>query len=52
MSDIMRLYAEYAQAQMRANPDDDLAEQAGEMGQIVSRALMMAAKPKPEKSKD
>ena len=33
--------SEYVQAQMRA-----LAEQAGEMGQIVSRAAMDAVKPK------
>ena len=37
----MRVRSEYVQAQMRA-----LAEQAGEMGQIVSRAAMDAAKPK------
>ena len=37
----MRLHSEYVQAQMRS-----LAEQASEMGQIVSRAAMDAAKPK------
>jgi phasin len=41
MTDIMRLHGEYVQAQMRA-----LAEQASEMGQIVTRATMEAAKPK------
>jgi phasin len=41
MTEIMRLHSEYVQAQMRA-----LAEQASEMGQIVSRAAMEAAKPK------
>ena len=41
LPEIMRLHGEYVQAQMRA-----LAEQAGEMGQIVSRAAMDAAKPK------
>jgi hypothetical protein len=37
----MRLQSEYAQGQMRS-----LAEQASEMGQIVSRAAMEAAKPR------
>ena len=37
----MRLHTEYVQAQMRS-----LAEQASEMGQIVSKAAMDAAKPK------
>ncbi len=37
----MRLHSEYVQTQMRS-----LAEQASEMGQIVSRAAMEAAKPK------
>ena len=37
----MRLHTEFVQAQMRT-----LAEQANEMGQIVSRAAMDAAKPK------
>ena len=41
MADIMRLHTEYVQAQMRS-----LAEQASEMGQIVSRAAIEAAKPK------
>ena len=41
LSEIMRLHSEYVQAQMRS-----LAEQASEMGQIVSRAAMDAAKPK------
>jgi phasin len=41
MADIMRLHTEYVQAQMRT-----LAEQATEMGQIVSRAAIDAAKPK------
>lgn len=41
LGDVMRLHSEYVQAQMKA-----LAEQASEMGQIVSRAAMDAAKPK------
>ena len=41
LSDVMRLHGDYVQAQMRA-----LAEQASEMGQLVSRAAMDAAKPK------
>ena len=41
LSEVMRLHSEYVQGQMRS-----LAEQAGEMGQIVSRAAMDAAKPK------
>jgi len=41
LTEVMRLHSEYVQGQMRA-----LAEQAGEMGQIVSRAAMDAAKPK------
>ena len=41
LTEVMRLHAEYVQAQMRA-----LAEQASEMGQAVSRAAMDAAKPK------
>jgi phasin len=41
LTEVMRLHSEYVQAQMRS-----LAEQAGEMGQIVSRAAMEAAKPK------
>ena len=41
LSEIMKLHSEYVQSQMRS-----LAEQASEMGQIVSRAAMEAAKPK------
>jgi phasin len=41
LTEVMRLHSEYVQSQMRA-----LAEQASEMGQIVSRAAMEAAKPK------
>ncbi len=41
LAEIMKLHGEYVQAQMRA-----LAEQASEMGQIVSKAAMEAAKPK------
>ena len=41
LPEMMRLHSEYVQAQMRS-----LAEQASEMGQIVSRAAMEAAKPK------
>jgi phasin len=41
LAEIMRLHSEYVQNQMRS-----LAEQASEMGQIVSRAAMDAAKPK------
>lgn len=41
LTDVMRLHSEFVQAQMRS-----LAEQASEMGQIVSRAAMDAAKPK------
>ncbi|MGY3602436.1 MULTISPECIES: phasin family protein [unclassified Bradyrhizobium] len=41
VSEVMRLHGEYVQAQMRA-----LAQQASEMGQIVSRAAMDAIKPK------
>ena len=41
LPEIMRLHSEYVQAQMRS-----LAEQASEMGQIVSKAAMDAAKPK------
>jgi hypothetical protein len=37
----MKLHSEYVQAQMHS-----LAEQASEMGQIVSKAAMDAAKPK------
>ena len=41
ISEVMRLHSDYVQAQMRA-----LAEQASEMGQIVSRAAIDATKPK------
>jgi phasin len=41
LTEVMRLHSEYVQAQMRS-----LAEQASEMGQIVSRAALDAAKPK------
>ena len=41
LTEIMKLHSEYVQVQMRS-----LAEQASEMGQIVSRAAMEAAKPK------
>jgi phasin len=41
LGDVMRLHSEYVQAQMKS-----LAEQASEMGQIMSRAAMDAAKPK------
>jgi phasin len=41
VAEVMRLHSEYVQAQMRA-----LAEQASEMGQIVSRAAIDAVKPK------
>lgn len=41
LSEVMRLHSEYVQTQMRS-----LAEQASELGQIVSRAAMDAAKPK------
>ena len=41
VADIMRLHSQYVQEQIRS-----LTEQASEMGQIVSRAAMDAAKPK------
>jgi phasin len=41
LAEVMKLHSEYVQGQMRS-----LAEQASEMGQIVSRAAMDAAKPK------
>jgi phasin len=41
LAEVMRLHSEYVQNQMRS-----LAEQASEMGQLVSRAAMDAAKPK------
>jgi phasin len=41
LNHVMRLHGEYVTSQMRS-----LAEQASEMGQIVGRAAMDAAKPK------
>jgi phasin len=41
LTEVMRLHSEFVQGQMRT-----LAEQASEMGQIVSRAAIDAAKPK------
>jgi phasin len=41
VAEVMRLHSEYVQAQMRV-----LAEQATEMGQIVSKAAMDVASPK------
>lgn len=41
LSEVMRVHAEYVQAQMRS-----LAEQASEMGHIVGKTAMDAAKPK------
>jgi len=41
LPEVMRLHSEFVQGQMRS-----LAEQASEMGQIVSRAAMDATKPK------
>ena len=41
LTEVMRLHAEYVQAQMRA-----LAEQASEMGQAVGGAALDAVKPK------
>ena len=41
LTEVMKLHSEYVQAQMRS-----LAEQASEMGQIVSKAAKDAAKPK------
>jgi phasin len=41
LTDVMRLHGEFVRGQMRT-----LAEQASEMGQIVSSAAMDAAKPK------
>jgi phasin len=41
LTEVMKLHSEYVQTQMRS-----LAEQASEMGQIVSRAAMDAVKPK------
>ena len=41
LPEVMKLHSEYVQSQMR-----NLAEQASEMGQIVSRAAMDATRPK------
>jgi phasin len=41
LTEVTRLHSEFIQSQMRS-----LAEQASEMGQMVSRAAMDAAKPK------
>lgn len=41
LTEVMKLHSEYVQGQMRL-----LAEQASEMGQVVSRAAVDAAKPK------
>ena len=41
LTEVMRLHGEYVQSQMRS-----LSEQASEMGQIVGRAAMQAAKPR------
>jgi phasin len=41
LSEVMRLHREYVQAQVRA-----LTEQAGEIGHLVSRTAMDAARPK------
>src|SRR5579859_3149676 len=41
LTDVLRLHGEYVQRQMRS-----LVEQASEMGHIVSRAALDAAKPK------
>ena len=41
LPEVVRLHSEYVQAQMRA-----LAEQASEIGQVVGKAAMEAAKPK------
>ena len=41
LSEVMRLHREYVQAQMRS-----IAEQASEMGQIMSRTATDATKPK------
>ena len=41
LPEVMKLHGDFIQGQMRA-----LAEQASEMGQIVSRAAMDAARPK------
>jgi phasin len=41
LTEVMRLHGEYVQTQMRS-----LAEQASEVGQIIGKAAMEAAKPK------
>ena len=41
LTEVMRLHSEYVQAQMKS-----LAEQASEMGQIMTQTAMEAAKPK------
>jgi phasin len=41
LTEVMRLHGEFLQAQMRA-----LAEQAGEIGQMIGSTAMDAAKPK------
>ena len=41
LTEVMRLHGEYVQSQMRA-----LAEQAGEMGQMIGSVAMAASKPK------
>jgi phasin len=41
LGDVMRLHSEYVQNQMKA-----LAEQASEMGQIMTQTAMEAAKPR------
>jgi len=41
LTEVMRLHSEYVTGQMRS-----LAEQASEMGQLVGRAAMDAARPK------
>ena len=41
LGEVLRLHGEYVQAQMKS-----LAEQASELGQIVSKAAVDAAKPK------
>ena len=41
LAEVMRLHSEYVQNQVRS-----LAEQASEMGQLVSKAAIEAAKPK------
>jgi len=43
MAEVMRLHSEYVQGQMRT-----LADQAGEIGQALTRAAMEAGKPKSE----